>query len=121
MFRETLQKALNNTEKALGVLIMGTDGITVEQVWKNEAKPLNSEIVLAEYTSLLRSARRVGDELLFDRVRELTISGDEVAFIMRLVNSDYYLAMVLETSGNFGRGRYELVCAEMILLKELAL
>jgi predicted regulator of Ras-like GTPase activity (Roadblock/LC7/MglB family) len=51
---------------------------------------------------------RVGDELLFDRVRELTISGDEVVFIMRLVNSDYYLAMVLETSGNFGRGRYEL-------------
>ena len=47
MFRETLQKALNNTEKSLGVLIMGTDGITVEQVWKNEAKPLNSEIVLA--------------------------------------------------------------------------
>lgn len=120
MLRETLQKALNNTERALGVLIMGTDGITVDQVWKNGAKPLNSEIVLAEYTSLLRTAKRVGDDLLFDRLRELTISGDEVIFIMRLVNADYYLAMVLETSGNFGRGRYELLCAEMILVKELA-
>lgn len=121
MFRETLQKALNDTEKALGVLIVGTDGITVEEIWKNEAKPLNSDIVIAEYTSLLRSARRVGDEQLFDRLRELTVSGDETVFILRLVNADYYLAMVLEASGNFGRGRYELMCAEMILVKELAL
>jgi predicted regulator of Ras-like GTPase activity (Roadblock/LC7/MglB family) len=89
---------------------------------KTKRRPLNSEIVLAEYTSLLRSARRVGDELLFDRVRELTdFRRTRSRLLCALVNSDYYLAMVLETSGNFGRGRYELVCAEMILLKELAL
>ena len=120
MFRETLHKALSNTENCLGVLIMGTDGMAVEEVWKNDAKPMNADIIFAEYTAILRNAARVGDELLLDRLRELTISGDEATFIMRLVSSDYYLAMVLQTDGNFGRGRYELRCAEMILAKELA-
>lgn len=120
MFREILHKVLSNTENCLGVLIMGTDGIAVEEVWRNDAKPMNADILFAEYTSLLRSAKRVSDELLFDGLRELTISGDEAAFIMRLVSPDYYLAMVLRTDGNFGRGRYELRCAEMLLAKELA-
>lgn len=120
MLREILHKALSDTENCLGVLIMGTDGIAVEQIWKNDAKPINADIIFAEYTSLLRNAKRVGDELLFDSVRELTISGDESVFIMRLVSSDYYLGMVLRADGNFGRGRYELRCAEMLLAKELA-
>jgi predicted regulator of Ras-like GTPase activity (Roadblock/LC7/MglB family) len=120
MLREILHKALSNTENCLGVLIMGTDGIAVEEIWKDDAKPINADIIFAEYTALLRSAVRVGDGLLFDRVRELTISGDESVFIMRLVSPDYYLAMALRTDGNFGRGRYELRCAEMLLAKELA-
>ena len=120
MLRDILRQVLGNTENCLGVLIMGTDGMAVEQIWANDAKPLNTDIIFAEYSALLRNARRVGDELLFDAVRELTISGDQSVFIMRLVSSDYYLAMVLRSDGNFGRGRYELRCAEMLLAKELA-
>jgi predicted regulator of Ras-like GTPase activity (Roadblock/LC7/MglB family) len=121
MFREVLHKAIENTEGCIGILIMGIDGIAVEQVWKNDVKPINAEIILAEYTSLLRNAKRINDELLFSQLEELTTSSDNRTFILRFVNRDYFLAMILERDGNYGRGRYEMRCAELILGEDLVI
>jgi len=42
-------------------------------------------------------------------------------FSMRLINEDYFLVLALDPEGNFGRGRYELRRAEMILEQDFAI
>lgn len=121
MFREVLHQAMTNTDGCLGVLIMGTDGIAVEKVWQAAAVDANLDIAIAEYTSLLRNAKRINGDLGLGRLREMTVSSDNRIFLLRFVSEDYFLAMILSAEGNFGRGRYEMRRAELLLKNELVL
>lgn len=120
MFREVLQEAMTRTNGCLGALIMGTDGIAVEQVWQAAGTESNQDVAVAEFTSLIRNTRRVNGEMGFGKMHEVTLSGESGIFIFRFVSEDYFIAMVLSPDGNFGRGRYELKRAELLLEKELA-
>lgn len=119
MFREVLQGILDRTEGCQGVLIMGFDGIAVDKVWRDETTHGNYDIAVAEYTSLVRSAKRKNVDMGIGKLSEMTVSTENEQFIMRLVSEDYFLAMILSTDGNFGRARYELRRAELLLQKEL--
>ncbi|HQU83275.1 MAG TPA: hypothetical protein PKY59_09135 [Pyrinomonadaceae bacterium] len=119
MFREVLHNVLNRTEGCLGVLIMGIDGIAVESVWKDGAKQGNLEVALAEFTALMRNADRTKTDSHLGGLREMSIAGDRAIFILRSVTKNYFLAMILLPDGNFGRARYELRCAELLLVNEL--
>lgn len=120
MFREILQGIVDRTEGCLGSLIMGTDGIAVEKVWKPEAAGANLEVAVAEYASLLRNARRTNSELGLGKLQEFTLSGESGIFILRFVSDDYFVAVVLNHDGYFGQGRFELRRAELLLENELA-
>lgn len=119
MFREVLREALARTEGCLGAIIMGTDGIAVEQVWQSAGTDLNLDVAVAEFTSTIANARRVNGEMGFGKLCEITLSGESGIFIFRFVSEDYFIAMVLSPEGNFGRARYELKRAELLLEKEL--
>ena len=121
MFKEVLQAIVNRTEGCLGALIMGTDGIAVEKVWQSAGTEANLDVAVAEYTSLLRNAKRTNDEMGFGKLREFNLVSESGIFILRFVSEDYFIAMVLSPEGNFGRGRFELRRAELLLEKELAI
>ena len=122
MFREVLHRAMTNTEGCLGILIMGTDGIVVEKVWQARlSDEANLDVAIAEYTSLLGHAKRINGDLSLGRLREMTVSTDTRVFLLRFASEDYFLAMILSAEGTFGRGRYELRRAELLLKNELAL
>ncbi len=121
MFKEVLHKAMNDTEGCLGVLIMGMDGIVVDKVWKAQAVDANLDIALAEYTTLMRSATRTNADLGFGKLLEMTVSSENGIFVLHSVGKDYFLAMVMSPDANFGRGRYELRRAELLLQNELVI
>lgn len=121
MFKEVLQRALDETEGCFGVLIMGIDGITVEKVWQPDGTEANLDIAVAEYASLLRNINRTNSEIGMGRLQEITLTTESGIFILRFVSEDYFIAMVISVAGNFGRGRYELRRAELLLQKELAI
>lgn len=121
MFREVLQGIVERTEGCLGSLIMGTDGIAVEKVWKSSATKANLDVAVAEYTSLLRNARHINKEIGFGKLQEFTLTGENGVFILRFLSEYYFIAMILSPDGNFGRGRWELRCAELLLEKEFAI
>ena len=81
----------------------------------------NYDIAVAEYTSLIRSARRKNKETGIGDLCEMTMSTENELFIMRLVTEDYFLAMILSNDGNFGRGRFEMRRAELLLENELVI
>ena len=62
MFKEMLEDIIGRTEGSLGALIMGTDGIAVEKVLGEAGVDANLDVAAAEFTSLVRSAQRAGND-----------------------------------------------------------
>ena len=120
MFKETLQTMLTNTDGSLGALIMGADGLSVEKVFNEEGAGGNLDVAAAEFTSLVRSAARSGNDLALGDLREMAVVLGNVTFLMRLFNKNYFAVLAMKPEGNIGRGRYELHKAELMLAHEFA-
>jgi predicted regulator of Ras-like GTPase activity (Roadblock/LC7/MglB family) len=118
MFKGMLETIIQRTEGSLGALIMGTDGIAVEKVFGEAGSEANLDVAAAEFTSLVRSAQRAGNDIGLGNLRELVISLDNAVVIMRLLSRDYFVVLALSPEGNLGRGRFELRKAELQLAKE---
>ncbi len=120
MFKQNLQEILEKTDGCLGVAILGMDGIPVEQVWQPEGADLNLDVAVAEFTTLLRNTKRTTNDLGLKRLLEISVLSESAYFIMRMINEEYFLVLAMHPEGNFGRGRYELRRAEMILERDFA-
>src|ERR1700730_5594103 len=120
MFKEALQAIVEKTDGSLGALVMGADGLSVEKFFTDEGNESNLDVAAAEFTSLIRSASRSGNDLDLGELRELVVALGSVTFVMRLFNRDYFVVLALQPEGNLGRGRYELRKAELQLAKEFA-
>ena len=120
MFKEALQTIVEKTDGSLGALIMGADGLSVEKFFNEEGYAANLDVAAAEFTSLVRSAARSGNDLALGDLRELVVSLASVTFIMRLFNKDYFVVLAMKPEGNLGRARYELRKAELMLAHEFA-
>jgi predicted regulator of Ras-like GTPase activity (Roadblock/LC7/MglB family) len=120
MFKEMLNSIIDRTEGSLGALIMGTDGIAVEKVLGAAGAELNLDVAAAEFTSLVRSAQRAGNDTGLGKLKELVVSLDGAVMLMRVLSRDYFVVLALNSEGNLGRGRFELRKAELKLAKEFA-
>lgn len=118
MFKKTLSTVVERADGSIGALIMGTDGIAVEQVLPQEGQEANLDIVAAELTTLVRSAQTIGLNTGLDGLREVMISFESANVIIRLLTSEYFIVLAMKPDSNLGRGRYELRKAELILNKE---
>ena len=120
MFKETLEAMVEKTDGSLGALIMGTDGLSVEKFFNADGMAANLDVAAAEFTSLVRSARRSAGDLDLGDLRELVITLEKVSFAMRLLSNEYFAVLALKPDGNLGRARYELRKAELVLANEFA-
>jgi predicted regulator of Ras-like GTPase activity (Roadblock/LC7/MglB family) len=116
-----LESILERTEGSLGALIMGTDGIAVEKVLGEPGKEANLDVAAAEFTSLVRSGYRSGNDMGFGNLRELVVSLENCVLAIRVLSRDYFLILALTPEGNLGRGRYELRKAELTLAGEFTI
>ena len=121
MFKNLLETIMERTEGSLGALIMGLDGISVEKVLGDAGAEANLDVAAAEFTSLVRSAQRAGNDTGLGNLKELMISLDQAVVVMRLLSRDYFVVLALNPEGNIGRGRFELRKAELQLAKEFSL
>jgi len=120
MFKEMLESIIERTEGSLGALIMGTDGIAVEKVMGDDGVEANLDVAAAEFTSLIRSAQRAGNDTGLGVLRELVVSLDSAVMVMRVLSRDYFVVLALGSAGNLGRARFELRKVELKLAKEFA-
>ena len=120
MFKNLLETIMERTEGSLGALIMGLDGISVEKVLGEAGAEANLDVAAAEFTSLVRSAQRAGNDTGLGNLKELMVSLDQAVVVMRLLSRDYFVVLALSPEGNIGRGRFELRKAELQLAKEFS-
>jgi predicted regulator of Ras-like GTPase activity (Roadblock/LC7/MglB family) len=118
MFKEKLQTMLERAEGSVGALIMGTDGIAVEKILRDEGQNLNLDVAAAEFTSLVRWTHRTGADVGLGGLRELVVALERLTLVIRLVGDEYFLILALAPEGNVGRARFEMRKAELELAKD---
>lgn len=121
MFKQVLEEILERTSNSIGALIMGTDGIAVEQVLRAAGSDMNLDVAAAEFTSLVRSAQRMSDNLDFKNLHDMVLTYDTVQVVIRTLTPAYFLVLALDPDGSIGHARFELRKAEMDFAREFAI
>ena len=105
MFQEVLQSVVDNTEGGVAALIMGYDGIPVEQYLIDGAE-VSVETVGMEYSVILKEIRKAAEMLDAGDAREVSIQAENMTTLIRMLTPEYFVAMTLKPNGNFGKARY---------------
>lgn len=104
MFKEALQKIVDNVEGGVAGLVMGFDGIAVDSYTREERMDVNT--VGMEFSFILTQIRKAAETLELGDVHEVTIKAEKLTIVIRVLSKEYFLALALGPDGNFGKGRY---------------
>jgi predicted regulator of Ras-like GTPase activity (Roadblock/LC7/MglB family) len=118
MFQDVLREVVTGTEGGVAALLMGYDGIPVEQ-YVAQGADVNVEAVGMEYSVILTQIRKAAALLEAGSAREVSIQAEHMITVIRLLNDDYFVALTLRPGGNYGKARYLLRMHANKLLGEL--
>ena len=105
MFDQVLQRIVDETGGAVGAVLMGYDGIAIEQYFPAE-EALDLQIVAIEYSNVIKDIRKTSEVLKLGNMEEVSIKTERFIIVIRAITSEYFVALTLYREGNFGKGRY---------------
>lgn len=112
MFQENLKRIVDNVEGGIAGLLMGFDGIAVES-YTRPATPgrhpgpsVDVNTVGMEFSFILTQVRKAAEALEVGGVQEVVVRADQLSILIRVLSPEYFVAVVLDEGGNFGKGRY---------------
>ena len=108
-FTEVLKETVARVDGAVASMIIGSDGIPVEEYVSESVVDLTG--LGAEASAMIRDIGNAAENLGLGEAREFSIISDTCGIIMRKINSEYYLALVIKPDGNYGKGRFVLKTA----------
>lgn len=115
-FSDILKEVVNGTEGALGALIVGVDGISVDEY--SVQGDLDLQSMTVEYASLLKEIEKGSRAAHLGSTKEVTVIAERAMIMLRRLNDEYFLVLVIRPDGNFGKGRFLLRMSVPKLLKE---
>ncbi|MCB9555606.1 MAG: roadblock/LC7 domain-containing protein [Deltaproteobacteria bacterium] len=117
MFRQTLEKILERCDGAIGGVLMGFDGIAVEAVVREAGTDVKT--ISAEFSFVLGQVRKAAEILEVGALNEVVIKSDNLVFLVRVLTDEYFVAIAMRPSGNFGKGRFLMRLADPELRAQL--
>ena len=117
VFQDSLRRIAERVEGTRAVSLLGLDGIAIDSYVSAEGLPMDS--LAAETGALVKAAHASRALTDHGAVNEITVASGRSASILCRVTEEYYLLLLLARDGNFGRGRFELRKAALVLEKEL--
>jgi predicted regulator of Ras-like GTPase activity (Roadblock/LC7/MglB family) len=118
MFSEILQRIVQETGGGIGAVLMGYDGIAIDQFFSPDEE-LDLHMVVVEYSNVLKEIRKTAEILSLGDMEEISIRTDRFIIVIRMLNDEYFVALVISRDGNFGKGRYLMTREGFNLLEEL--
>ena len=116
MFRAVLTDLSDRVEGTIAVSLIGLDGIAVETIGAGRV-PL--DVLGAEFGGFIKSIRHTNTELDTGEVLQFSLVTEKYITFLSEVTPEYYILLVLQPDGNYGRARFELSKAKHLLRDEL--
>jgi predicted regulator of Ras-like GTPase activity (Roadblock/LC7/MglB family) len=102
--RGSLQEIVEKVGGGVGALIMGYDGIPIEEYIL--ASDFDVQLMAVEYVNVMKEVKRSLDVLKTGELEEILISTEQSRIIIRSICDDYFIMLTLNGDGNYGKGRY---------------
>ena len=103
-FSEILKEAVDKVDGAVSAMIIGSDGISVQEYAPEKLVDLTG--LSAEASAMIKDISTAADNLKLGEAKEFSIISDRCGIILRKINADYYIALIIRPEGNYGKGRY---------------
>ncbi len=117
-FQDELESICQHVPGCQSAVVMNLDGMVVGRQDNGECE-LDIEILLVELTSSLKQALQALVSMQGGEMAEMSILFDKGALVVRLLQEEHFVAMLLEPGALVGRGRYALRRHSQPLIKEL--
>jgi len=107
-FATTLNELMEGAG-ALAALLMGSDGLPVEEVYAGRLGSAQSEHIGnagVELGRLLEEVRKASDSFAGGKVREVSIGLEQCWMLVRPVDEDLFLVLVLAPDAGAGKARF---------------
>ncbi|MEJ2695098.1 MAG: hypothetical protein P8013_00460 [Candidatus Sulfobium sp.] len=108
-FLDVLKETVERVDGAVSAMIIAADGIPVQEYVSEKLIDLTG--LGAEASAMIRDINLASENLGLGEAREFSIISDICGVIMRRINAEYYLALVIKPEGNYGKGRFILKSA----------
>ena len=105
-FSKVLKETIERVDGAVSAMIISSDGMPVEEFASE--KLISFEDLSAEASQMIRDIGNAAETLGLGEAKEFSIISDKCGIIMRKINSEYYLALIIKPDGNYGKGRFVL-------------
>ncbi len=109
-FTGLLREIVEGCGGGIGAVLMGNDGIPIEQVVTAPVPegPLTEDLATAgiEFGRILDDIRKASDALSGGAVREAVVVLARFTLLFSMVDEDVFLVLVLGADGNIGKARY---------------
>jgi predicted regulator of Ras-like GTPase activity (Roadblock/LC7/MglB family) len=111
-----LEGIRDRVDGTLGISLIGLDGISVERI-NPGGVPL--DVMGAEFGGFIKSICLTNTELNMGEVLQFSLVTEKYIALISAVTSEYYVLLVTKPDGNYGRARFELARAKLLLRAEL--
>lgn len=106
---EALQAIVHDTPGAVGTVLMGFDGICVEQWVPPEMRDkYDVESVAMEFSLRFIELRTAALSLELGEINDITIKAEEATVLVRVLSDEYFVAVLMDNAKHFGKGRWVL-------------
>lgn len=105
-FRARLARLKEAVPGAFAATIMGADGIPIDLVQAEDIENLDASGLLVEYGALLEQVRKTAQMFSAGPLEELSVRSERLTCLMRPINEEFFLALVLPPEASLGHSRF---------------
>ncbi len=104
-FVDILKQIVDGFEGCKGGIVIGIDGIVVEQYIKDN-ESMDFQNIGVEYMNLMKGITETSHTLGFDEPEQLVVEYPDTTLIVRSINKDYFVILAAKNNGTIGKGRF---------------
>lgn len=117
--KKTLSSIIQSVDGALAAMVMAYDGIPIDEVTVDQSE-FDMQLLSVEYATILKEIKRAVDVVKMGDLEEVSIATTRTCVVVRILNEDFFAALVMSRDGNIGKGRYMLKLKSFDVLRELS-
>jgi predicted regulator of Ras-like GTPase activity (Roadblock/LC7/MglB family) len=118
MFKNSFDKFVTETPGFWGGVIIGIDGIPVEQKYLSDR--INLENTATEYITLLKKSNQINEQENLGQVKEAIFINQNIVILLHHINAEYYFLSAFDPKANLGMIRFNVIQLINDILREFS-
>jgi predicted regulator of Ras-like GTPase activity (Roadblock/LC7/MglB family) len=106
MFKPILQTILDESIGALGVFLLGDDGIVIDQVRADSDSADEQLALVVELAAGIKGIRQTAEVLEAGKLNEVVIRYEKLTLLVHVLSAEYFAVLLLPPQAVSGKGAY---------------